>query len=249
MSEAFAANGGFVVGFPGRHDPAASASLARNGTGENAIFTPADLIARLERAFGGDGGRGGPRHFRPAGHGGDPTGGWDPLDPDAEPTPHIDPVAEARQAGYDAGYAAAVAETTQQAERDRALLTTLSAALREGTAIDRDALAHRLRDTVLALVTRMVGETGVSADLLSARVAAATDLLADASESAMLHVHPDDVALIEGKVPSNLFVVGDGAVARGSFVLESASTVVEDGPALWLEQLTGAIDRAALPPC
>jgi flagellar assembly protein FliH len=30
-------------------------------------------------------------------------------------------------------------------------------------------------------------------------------------------------------------------------VLESAATIVEDGPDLWIEQLAQAIDRAALP--
>jgi flagellar assembly protein FliH len=30
-------------------------------------------------------------------------------------------------------------------------------------------------------------------------------------------------------------------------VLESASTIVEDGPELWLEQLAQAIDRVAVP--
>jgi flagellar assembly protein FliH len=44
-----------------------------------------------------------------------------------------------------------------------------------------------------------------------------------------------------------VFAVGDVHVARGSFVLESASTIVEDGPELWLEQLAQAIDRVAVP--
>jgi flagellar assembly protein FliH len=31
--------------------------------------------------------------------------------------------------------------------------------------------------------------------------------------------------------------------------MESASTVIEDGPAMWLEQLEAAIDKVALPTC
>ncbi|PMY02631.1 flagellar biosynthesis protein FliH, partial [Pseudomonas sp. MPR-R2A5] len=72
-------------------------------------------------------------------------------------------------------------------------------------------------------------------------------LLTDVTESAMLRVHPDDVALLEGKLPRQIFAVGDASVARGSFVLESASTIVEDGPDLWLEQLAQAIDHVAVP--
>lgn len=243
MSDVHARQGGFVVGFPGRHHPDASAPLARSGTDSG--FTPGDLIARLERAFGG--GAEAPRHFHPADGTGDPAHRHDALDPDAWPAAHLDPVEEARQAGYDAGFAAATEQAAEQSLRDSTLLTALADALREGSAIDRDALARRLRETVLALVRRMVGETGVSADLLAARIAAATDLLADASESAMLHLHPDDVALVEGVLPKTVFAIGDGAIARGSFLLESASTVVEDGPELWLEQAAAAIDRAAIP--
>jgi flagellar assembly protein FliH len=101
---------------------------------------------------------------------------------------------------------------------------------------------------VLHLVTRLIGEAGVPADLLATRIAAATDLLADASESALLRLNPADVALVEGKLATTVFAAGDATVARGSFVLESASTVVEDGPDLWLDQLAAAIDRAAVPP-
>ena len=72
-------------------------------------------------------------------------------------------------------------------------------------------------------------------------------MLTDVAESAMLRVHPDDVALLDGKLPRQVFAVGDAAVSRGGFVLESASTLVEDGPELWLEQLSHAIEAVALP--
>ena len=108
-------------------------------------------------------------------------------------------------------------------------------------------MAAQLRQTVLLLVTRIVGDVGVAADRLAARVDVAADLLSDAAESAMLRVHPDDVALLDGRLPATIFPIGDASVSRGSFVLESASTVVEDGPALWMEQLAAAIDRVPLP--
>ena len=85
--------------------------------------------------------------------------------------------------------------------------------------------------------------------MLAARVHAATDCLVDAAESAMLRVHPDDVPLLEGRLPATVFAVGDAALARGSFVLESASTVVEDGPEAWIEQLAHAIDKVPTPKC
>src|SRR3546814_10579014 len=73
-------------------------------------------------------------------------------------------------------------------------------------------------------------------------------MLADAAESALLRVNPADVALLDGKLPKNVFAAGDEGVQRGAFVLEAASTIVEDGPDLWLEQLGQALDRIAVPP-
>jgi len=109
-------------------------------------------------------------------------------------------------------------------------------------------MAGQLRQTVLFLVTKLVGEIGVAPELLARRIEAAAELLADSAEAAMLRVHPDDVALLEGKLPKAVFAIGDAAIVRGGFVLESASTIVEDNPELWLEQLAQAIERVAVPP-
>ncbi len=132
------------------------------------------------------------------------------------------------------------------AARDQALLASLAAALATDR-LDRDRVATQLRQTVLLLVGKLVGEIGISPDLLAGRIESATELLADSAEAALLRLHPDDVALIEGTLPKSIFAAGDPNVARGSFVLESASTIVEDGPAMWLDQLASAIDRVAVP--
>ncbi len=113
--------------------------------------------------------------------------------------------------------------------------------------IDRQAMAEQLRQTVLMLVGKLVGEIGVDADRLTGRIEAAMDLLSDAKEAAMLRVHPDDVALLTERLPQTVFPVGDPNVERGGFVLESASTIVEDGPSLWLDQLAAAIDKVPVP--
>ena len=232
--------GSFTPGLSSRHNDAAFA-LRRAFADRPIGFAPADLLARIRSAAPETG----PKHFHPADRDSNPTEGWDPLD--ATAAPFIDPIEAARAAGYAEGLAAANAGAAQAVERDRALLDNLLAALRADDRIDRDAIAGKLRQTVTFLVGKLVGEIGISADILAARIEAAAALLADATESAMLRVHPDDVALLDGRLPSTIFAVGDEAVARGSFVLEAASTIVEDGPDLWLEQLTHAIDRVAVP--
>lgn len=182
-------------------------------------FAPADLRARAA----------GPRAFQ--------ADGFDAF----EVQPPHDPIAAAHAAGYAEGLAAAAAEE----DRDRALADGIALAL--SGRVDRDQVAHHLRQTVLLLVSKIVGETGVAPDILAGRVEAATELLTDAAESAMLRVHPDDVPLLDGRLPATVFAVGDAAIARGSFVMEAASTIVEDGPELWLDQLSQAIERVAVP--
>lgn len=252
----------FRAGFASRHDAAAAALGAAFSlpAGFEAI-DPRERVAkgRRPRSFAPQAeGEGGPRHFTPLDPDSNPTEGWDPLDPDsgradaghdgvADAGGFVDPIAAAREAGYAEGRAAGLAQAAADAGRDRALIDALGAALGKGDRFDRERIARDLRQTVLLLVSRMVGEAGVSADLLAGRVEAAVELLADAAESTLLRLHPADVALVEGRLPKTLFPIADPAVARGGFVLESASTIVEDGPDQWLEQLTAAIDRAAIP--
>lgn len=216
------ASGQFVAGF-----------APRNASGERVahVFAPIGFSPADPRRPAG------PRSFIPADPDSDPTAGRDP-----NTAPAVDPVATAHAAGYAEGLAAALADEG----RDLALADAIARAL--SGRIDRDLIARQLRQTVLFLVTKIIGETGVAADILADRIDAATGLLADAAESAMLRVHPDDVALLEGRLPATVFAVGDGNVTRGSFVMEAASTIVEDGPELWLDQLAHAIERVAVPP-
>ncbi|MEO5867411.1 MAG: FliH/SctL family protein [Sphingomonas sp.] len=237
----------FVAGFAGRNQGVAQALQAAFALPEG--FAPADLRDRAYRgpvSFAPQGGE--PRHFSPADPSGNPTEGWDPFTATQETTSGFaDPVAAARATGFAEGKAAARAEIDSGETRDQALLAELIAALRAEGRVDRERIARQLRQTVLFLTGKLVGEVGVAPALFAARIDVAADLLADAAESAMLRVHPDDIAMLDGALPKTVFAVGDAAVARGSFVLESASTIVEDGPELWLEQLAQAIERIAVP--
>ncbi|WP_066549304.1 MULTISPECIES: FliH/SctL family protein [unclassified Sphingomonas] len=197
----------------------------------------------------------GPRHFSPADRDRNPTEGWDPFDTmadvhaDAPPAAFVDPIAQARASGFADGMAAAMADAAAARARDEQLLSGLADALRMSGHIDRNALAERLRHTVLTLVARLVGETGISAELLQQRIASAVELIAEGTERASVRLHPSDIALVRDALPPGLSAVADAAIGRGAFVIESPATVVEDGPTLWLEQLTEALDRAALPGC
>lgn len=196
-----------------------------------------------------------PKHFSPAEPGHKPTEGWDPFDADADlaradfgGTDFVDPVAAARAAAYAEGLAAGRADAEAASAKQAALLQQVSDALTQGAHFDRERMAGHLRQTVLHLVTRMIGDVGIAPDVLTSRIEAAADLLADSNESAILRLNPDDMTMIENMLPKTVFPIADPNVARGGYVIESASTVVEDGPDLWLEQLAQAIDRIPIPP-
>jgi flagellar assembly protein FliH len=236
----------FAPGLAGRHR--AAAHILQRAFADPVGFAPSDVTRMGSRNFSEPAG---PKHFSPADPDTNPTEGWDPFAADqtkASHGPFSDPIAAAHAAGFAEGQAAAIAEAEDAKAREAALLDQVSTALAAGAHFDRERMAGQLRQTVLHLVSKMVGEVGVAPDVLAGRIATAVDLLADSAESALLRLHPDDVPLLEGKLPATIFPVGDPHVARGGFVIESASTIVEDGPDLWLEQLAQAIDRVPIPP-
>ncbi|MDP5280383.1 FliH/SctL family protein [Sphingomonas sp. DG1-23] len=236
----------FAPGFAGRIH--AAAHVLQRAFGEGSAFAAADVGSIGRRGF--EEPAVSPRHFSPADPGTNPTEGWDPFAAEAPATPaaFVDPIAAAHEAGFAEGRAAALAELGEARAREAALLDQVSEALAAGAHFDRERMAGHLRQTVLHLVQRMIGDAGIAPDILAARIAAAVDLLADGAESALLRLHPEDVPLVQGKLPAAIFPVGDPHVTRGSFVIESASTIVEDGPEIWLEQLALAIDRVPIPP-
>jgi flagellar assembly protein FliH len=219
----------FMPGLAG-HVRVAETVLQR-AFGQPVNFAPAEVehIGRRRRATDGPAE---PRHYAPA----------------DDSFASSDPVAAAHAAGFAEGRAAVLQELDAAQGREAALLDQVSDALTKGAHFDRERMAAHLRQTVLHLVSKMVGEVGIAPDVLGARITAAVDMLADSAESALLRVHYDDVELLKGKLPGNIFAVGDPHVQRGGFVIESASTIVEDGPDLWLEQLASAIDRVPIPP-
>jgi len=237
----------FQAGFAGRHR--AAAHVLQRAFEAPIGFAPSEVEhigrRRAEEALA-------PRHFSPADPAANPTEGWDPFEADSSKVQgggaFSDPIAVAHAAGVAEGRAAALAEIEDAHAREAALLDQVSTALAQGAHFDRDRMAGHLRQTVMHLVTKLVGEVVIAPDVLAGRINAAVDLLADSAESALLRLHPDDVPLVEGKLPPSLFAVGDPHLARGAFVIESASTIVEDGPDLWLEQLAQAIDRVPIPP-
>jgi flagellar assembly protein FliH len=132
--------------------------------------------------------------------------------------------------------AATVAELGETRAPEQAMLIELAIALRSKDRIDREQVAEQLRQAVALLASGLIAP-----DILARRIELAAERLADSTESALLRLHPADVTPLEGKLPGTVFAIGDAGVGRGSFVLESASAIIEDRPEQWLEQLAQAM--------
>lgn len=191
-----------------------------------------------------------PQHFRPATPGANPTAGWDPFDPMGEkeraPQATFDAVEAARAEGFAEGMAAAERMAAERGEADAQALARIAAGLEAMSGFDRDALASRLRQTVMFLVSRLTGEAGVSAELLTRRIEAAVALLADSAEIAVLKLNPEDLPLVDSQLPANVAAAEDAEIERGGFRIETRTTSIEDGPSAWLNQLAAALDGAAV---
>jgi flagellar assembly protein FliH len=149
--------------------------------------------------------------------------------PEPEPDPLEAALAAAFAEGEAAGRAAAEAEAEARAVRQRALRLSFRA-------LDEAALATLADDlaaTVSALCEGVLGEAARDPDGLLVRCHAAARRIGGAAEALTLHLHPDDIALIDPETLDGWRVVADAALEPGSVVIEGPDGSVCDGPAEW----------------
>jgi flagellar assembly protein FliH len=164
------------------------------------------------------------------------------IAPEPDPMePAIDVAAiteDAFASGFDEGFAAGRAEAEGERARLRALAAGLEALRPEPT----PALGGMIAATVERLLTELMGQVRIDRDTLVARAIAAAALIGEETRPAMLRLHPDDLALLDGAdlpVPAE----ADATLVPGSLKLETAQGWIEDGPAQRLERLRIALDR------
>lgn len=182
--------------------------------------------------------------FREAPLFGDPAGVADLSDPLPAPVPDEpapDPLAEAialaRAEGFAEGRAAAEAEGEARMARQRALRLTFRA-------LDEAALgvlADDLAATVAALCEGVLGEAARDPAGLRERCIAAARRIGEAPEALVLHLHPDDIALLGEEALGTMRVAGDPSLEPGSVVIQGAEGSVADGPAEWRRAIAAAL--------
>jgi flagellar assembly protein FliH len=163
----------------------------------------------------------------------------EPMFDDA-PVETPDPAIEEYARGFQDGYAAAHA--AGQAEQSG--LAQLAHALGNLAPESPAALGALLSESVMRLVRQVMGEVSIDPAVITERANAVAALVADEAMPARLRLHPDDIARMQG-LESPLAIVPDASLMPGTVVAETANGLVEDGPAVRLERLRGALDAMA----
>lgn len=159
-------------------------------------------------------------------------------DPAPEPAP--DPVAEAYRRGFEEGRAEAEAHAAQRAAEEEGRREAIELAFARFDAASADALRERLRRTVLALCEDAVLPLAIDPQGLAARVEKAVAMLQRAQDERRVLLHPEDLALVEGRLPEGIALVPDPAIERGGLRIDSEDGGIEDGPAQWRRILAEA---------
>lgn len=166
-----------------------------------------------------------------------PEPGPDVPEPEPEPDPHAEAVARAYADGLAAGRAAAETEGAALERRQRALRLTFRAL----DAAALEALADDLAATVETLCAVVLGEAALDPAGLRERCEAAARRIGGAPETLVLHLHPDDIALVEEGALGPMRIAPDPALEPGSVVIAGPEGSVADGPAEWRRAIAAAV--------
>lgn len=151
-----------------------------------------------------------------------------------------DPVAEAYRRGRIEGKAEAEAMAEERERELHSRREAIELAFARFDAASAAELRERLRQTVYALCEETVLPLALDGDGLAARIEKATEMLRRAQDERQVLLNPEDLALVEGKLPADLVVIPDPSVERGGLRIETEDGGIEDGPSQWRRILAEA---------
>lgn len=184
----------------------------------------------------------GPRFSEAALFGGPAPAVPPPPPPPPEPEPAApDPIAEARAHAYAEGLAAGRAAAEAAGEALRAHQRALRLTFRTLDEAALQVLAEDLAATVHTLCEGVLGEAALDPQGLRARCEAAARRIGGAAEALVLHLHPEDIALLDEGALGPMRLAPDASLERGSVVIEGPEGSVADGPAEWRRAIVAAL--------
>ena len=158
-----------------------------------------------------------------------------------EVEPEIDLVEEARMEAFTLGFDEGCRVTAEANSADTDARARLAEALDLLAPAPSGMLSTMLSATVVRLVEQIVGEVEIDLERLIDRCDTVAAFIESNQDKSALHLHPDDVALLEGEA-IGVPMIADKAMHRGCVRLETADGWVEDGPDVRLSRLRALMD-------
>ncbi len=158
-----------------------------------------------------------------------------------EVEPEVDLVEEARMEAFTLGFDEGCRVTAEAYAADADARTRLAEALELLAPAPSGMLSTMLSATVVRLVEQIVGEVEIDLERLVDRCDTVAAFIESNQDRSALHLHPDDVALLEGET-IGVPMVADKSMHRGCVRLETADGWVEDGPDVRLSRLRALMD-------
>ena len=158
-----------------------------------------------------------------------------------EVEPEIDLVEEARMEAFTLGFDEGCRVTAEANSADTDARARLAEALDLLAPAPSGMLSTMLSATVVRLVEQIVGEVEIDLERLVDRCDTVAAFIESNQDKSALHLHPDDVSLLEGET-IGVPMVADKSMQRGCVRLETADGWVEDGPDVRLSRLRALMD-------
>ncbi|APL95285.1 flagellar biosynthesis protein [Sphingobium indicum] len=160
---------------------------------------------------------------------------------DSVPETEEDLLEQARMEAFAMGFDEGSRVTAEANATDADARRRLAEALELLTPAPSGMLSTMLSATVVRLVEQIVGEVEIDIERLLQRCDSVAAFIEENDEKGALHLHPDDIELLEGE-SIGVKLVPDGAMQRGCVRLETADGWVEDGPDVRLSRLRALLD-------
>ncbi len=152
-----------------------------------------------------------------------------------------DPVEQAKAEAFAQGFDEGMRVAIEGFSVDEEMKARLAIALEHIAPAANGALSSLLSAAVLRLVTQIVGEVSVDADLLARRVEGVCRFIEEGQSRNSLHLHPEDIAML-GQRDFGFPLTPDDGLSRGSVRLETADGWIEDGPDMQISRLKALLD-------
>jgi flagellar assembly protein FliH len=146
---------------------------------------------------------------------------------------------------YEMGYQAGRRDAAASFAAERAALQRLISSAAALQSEPSDELAALIGETVLRLVSQIVGDVAIDPDWLANRARRAAAIIGQCDDARSMSVHPDDFALLKGAdIPLSL--VADEDMPRGSIRIGCSAGWIEAGTALYLDMLRAELGQQVI---